>query len=179
MKASLIAIFLLFVMCSIGCGSMKAGKMAWVAPESTAPRAGNVYLLRGWIGVFSTGVDDLTQKLNDNGVRANVYQDDQWRSLAGAIRKKYKNTNHEPLILVGHSYGADDVVRISRELGRDNIKVDLLITLDPVTPPNVPANVRTCVNLYQSNGIADANKIQVGQKLKIPGTTKGPEATLA
>jgi hypothetical protein len=30
-----------------------------------------------------------------------------------------------------------------------------LITLDPVTPPAVPANVRLCVNLYQSNGIWD------------------------
>ncbi len=31
------------------------------------------------------------------------------------------------------------------------------------------------MKIADANGIADANKIQVGQKLKIPGTTKGPE----
>ena len=30
--------------------------------------------------------------------------------------------------------------------------------------------------IAEANGIADPNKIQVGQKLKIPGTTQGPEA---
>lgn len=31
------------------------------------------------------------------------------------------------------------------------------------------------MKIAEANGLADANKIQVGQKLKIPGTTKGPE----
>lgn len=34
------------------------------------------------------------------------------------------------------------------------------------------------MEIAKANGIADANKIRVGQKLKIPGTTKGPNATL-
>jgi nucleoid-associated protein YgaU len=33
------------------------------------------------------------------------------------------------------------------------------------------------MKIADANGIADANKIQAGQKLKIPGTTKGPEVT--
>jgi nucleoid-associated protein YgaU len=33
------------------------------------------------------------------------------------------------------------------------------------------------MKIAEANGLADANKIQVGQKLKIPGTTKGPEVT--
>jgi nucleoid-associated protein YgaU len=31
------------------------------------------------------------------------------------------------------------------------------------------------MKIAEANGIADANKIQAGQKLKIPGTTQGPE----
>jgi nucleoid-associated protein YgaU len=31
------------------------------------------------------------------------------------------------------------------------------------------------MKIAEANGIADANKIQAGQQLKIPGTTKGPE----
>jgi len=34
------------------------------------------------------------------------------------------------------------------------------------------------LKIAEANGIADPNKIRVGQKLKIPGTTKGPEAVL-
>ncbi|MBW6454562.1 MAG: BON domain-containing protein [Trueperaceae bacterium] len=34
------------------------------------------------------------------------------------------------------------------------------------------------MQIAEANGIADPNKIRVGQKLKIPGTAKGPEATL-
>lgn len=139
-----------------GCSSMTPGKMSVVQPDSTSERAGNVYLLRGWIGIFSTGIDNLTEKINETGVRAHVFQDDQYRRLAKEIREKYRNvSDHEPLVLVGHSYGADDVIRIARELNKDNIRVDLLVTLDPVTPPKVPGNVVTAVNLYQSNGIFD------------------------
>jgi len=127
-----------------------------VAPVSQAPRAGNAYLLRGFIGIFSTGINNLGGEIKQSGVNAMVFQDDQWSSLAGTIRKKYANApQSEPLVLIGHSYGADDVVRIARELSRDNITVDLLVTLDPVTPPTIPSNVKRCVNLYQSNGVWD------------------------
>ena len=122
-----------------------------------APRLGNAYLLRGWIGVFSTGINDLTGKLNDAGVRAHVYQDDQWRALATRLADVYADApDAEPLVLIGHSYGADDVIRIARRLDDADITVDLLVTLDPVTPPAVPKNVRRAINLYQPNGVFDA-----------------------
>ena len=35
------------------------------------------------------------------------------------------------------------------------------------------------MKIAEANGLADPNKIQVGQQLKIPGTTKGPEGHLA
>ena len=143
---------------STGCAkSMKPGPLDRVRPVSDKPRAGNAYLLRGFIGVFSTGVDDLTRQINRSGVRAHVYQDDQWGALAREIAREYKGVRDaEPLVLIGHSYGADDVIRIARELDKANVFVDLLVTLDPVTPPTVPKNVRQALNIYQSNGAWDA-----------------------
>jgi pimeloyl-ACP methyl ester carboxylesterase len=139
-----------------GCLTPPGGAMSAVTPVSDQPRVGNVYLLRGFIGIFSTGIDDLGKKINGNGMRAVVYQDDQWSRLADTIAEKYRaHPDHEPIALVGHSYGADDVVRIARKLDAANIPVDLLVTLDPVTPPSVPRNVKTCLNLYQSNGVMD------------------------
>lgn len=151
-----LAVAAVIAVASVGCSSMKPGSMAAVQPVSDSPRAGNVYLLRGWIGIFSTGIDNLTEKVNEAGVRAHVYQDDQWKSLGNTIVQKYRNeVTHEPIVLVGHSYGADDVIRIARILQRENIEVELLVTLDPVTPPKVPGNVKTAVNLYRSNGVFD------------------------
>jgi pimeloyl-ACP methyl ester carboxylesterase len=139
-----------------GCSSMKPGAMSAVQTHSDRPRVGNVYLLRGFIGIFSTGIDSLGQKINHAQVRANVYQDDQWRRLANEIELRYRNRpDAEPIVLIGHSYGADDVVRIARRLNDAKVPVDLLITLDPVTPPGIPPNVRRAVNIYQSNGALD------------------------
>lgn len=89
-------------------------------------------------------------------MRATVYQDDQWDQLAVTIRERYAGANRsEPLILIGHSFAADDVLRVSRELEQSGIPVDLVVTIDPVIPPKVPSNVRRCYNLYQSNGAWD------------------------
>ena len=163
----LTSLFCLSVLAAGGCASMTPGKLAAVQPYSDEPRAGNVYLLRGWIGIFSYGINRLGDKLNDAGVRSNVFQEDQWHDLAMAIKKKYGNgQNHEPLVLVGHSFGADDTLRVSKELADAGISVDLVITLDPVTPPEVPANVKRCYNLYQSNGAWDKLPLFRGVPLK-------------
>jgi hypothetical protein len=144
-----------------------------VTPVSRVARAGNVYLVRGWLGVFSTGIDTLGDKLKAAGVQDAVYQEAQWRTLAATIIDKYKGVKDpEPLILVGHSYGADDIVSIARELEKASIPVDLLVTIDATTPPAVPANVRHCYNLYQT-GVLDALPIIRGIPLKADPDFKG------
>jgi hypothetical protein len=140
-------------LCS-GCASMRPGDVEWIQTNSDKPYAGNVYLLRGFIGIWSYGIDHLGEKINNAGIRANVYQEDQWTNVRDRIIEVYKsNPNHEPLVLIGHSYGADDVVRISRDLKDQGIDVDLVITLDPVTPPEVPTNIKLCYNIYQPNAL--------------------------
>jgi hypothetical protein len=166
-----LALLMLGMLC--GCeGSMTPGKMEWVQPASDKPRAGNAYLLRGWIGLFSHGIDNLTDQINEQGVRAHVYQDDQYKTLGKTLADKYKGVKDpEPLCLIGHSYGADDAVRVARELNDANITVDLLVTMDPVTPPDVPKNVRLCYNFYQPS-IWDATPVLRGIPLKLePGAT--------
>lgn len=135
-----------------GCKSMTPGELDRVQPTSDRQLAGNVYLLRGFIGIWSYGIDHLGKKVEEAGIRASVYQENQWAELADKIAIQYKNAqNPEPLILIGHSYGADDALRIAKRLEDTQIDVDLIITLDPVTPPHVPKNVKLCYNIYQPN----------------------------
>ncbi|MFN4243899.1 MAG: thioesterase domain-containing protein [Tepidisphaerales bacterium] len=143
-----------------GCSShTRPGDLDRVQPVSDTARIGNAYLFRGWIGIFSAGIDQLGAKLNDAGVRATVYQESQWRDVARQIRRRYNAESvaqREPIVLIGHSYGADAALRIAEQLDAHGIPVDLIITLDPVTPPRVTGNVRRVYNLYQSNGMLDA-----------------------
>jgi len=165
----------LLMLLLVGCSSMKPGSLDVIASstDTRTSRVGTVLLLRGWIGIFSTGMDSLGTKVNEAGMQGEVYQTDQWASMATTLRATYKELDvHEPLVLVGHSYGADDVIRIARELNKDNIQIDLLITLDPVTPPLVPGNVKHAYNLYQSNGAFDSLPWLRGIPLeKEPGST--------
>ena len=134
-----------------GCQGLKNGDMKQVQTSSTSTRAGNIYLVRGLIGVFSTGMDTLGDQLTEAGLRTSVYQDAQRDALAEQLIKTYKGQqNYEPLVLVGHSYGADDVVTIARRLDEAGITVDLLVTVDATTPPRVSKNVKLCYNYYQS-----------------------------
>lgn len=119
-----------------------------VKPAEIAPQA-DVYLLRGGLGVFSLGLDALADKMNDEGFTTHVHLHLYWRSVAGSIRNRCVQT---PIVLVGHSYGADDVIKIASQLEMWGITVDLLVTLDPVLPAPIPKNVRHSVNLYCAKG---------------------------
>lgn len=140
----------------LGCStpSMQNGDLSQVQTFSDKPRAGNVYLLRGWIGIWSTGIDQLGEEINELGVRANVYRCEQWQELTDAILEKYKDQKvTEPLVIVGHSWGADHALDLAHRLEEAHIPIDLIVTLDPVTPPTVPGNVKWCHNVFQTNGI--------------------------
>ena len=121
-------------------------------PQATRP--GRVYLIRGFRDWYSTGVDRLAAELRADGVAAAAYAEADGSDVADALLARPDLPG--PLVLVGFSYGADDVIAIARRLAEHGRPVDLLVTIDPVTPDAIPANVRRCVNFYQPNGVWDA-----------------------
>lgn len=156
LKRTIIRVPALMLLACTGCATMTPGELAAVSPVSDRSRVGNVYLLRGFIGIFSEGIDRLGEKIDRQDIASHVFQDGQWSALAKRLVEQYQTEpQHEPIVLIGHSYGADDSIRIARKLDAAGIPVELLVTLDPVTPPAVPKNVKRCVNLYQSNGVFD------------------------
>lgn len=130
--------------------SMTPGQMEWIQPESKAPRVGTAYLTRGLIGMFSHGIDVLTERVDASGVRAHVFQEDQHELVAQTLVERYKNRpDHEPIVLIGHSLGADASIYYAHELQKAGVEVDVLITLDATRPMKVPGNVKVCYNYYQ------------------------------
>lgn len=112
---------------------------------------GKVYLLRGLLNIFSLGMDDLAAKLERRGVNAGVYEYGQWESLCNDAAARYR-AGGGPIILVGHSLGADAVVDMANKLGQMGVPVALVVAFDP-TVHNVLTGktTSTFINYYQSD----------------------------
>lgn len=115
-------------------------------------REGNVYTMRGGLlGIFSTGMAVLANTLeNDYNVHAanTVYHDAS--GLSSYIIQHYKAHDLPgPIILVGHSLGANEQIKVADELAIEHIPVTLLITVDAGLPLKIPDNVHQVLNLYQ------------------------------
>src|SRR5271156_5301350 len=120
---------------------------------SKYPRVGHVYCMRGWLGIFSTGMDALADEIDGKvGVPSVSVADEEWRRLQEWLIQEHKKGQiQEPLVLLGHSWGADDMIRVCYELKGESISVDLLVLIDPVTPEPVPANVKRVYCIYKSH----------------------------
>ncbi|MES1155366.1 MAG: hypothetical protein ABUL48_02940, partial [Pseudorhodoplanes sp.] len=112
---------------------------------------GYVYLLRGLLNVFSLGMDELASKLERRGVPAGVYEYGQWESLCNDAAARVRNGGG-PIVIVGHSLGADAVVDMANKLGRMGVPVALVVAFDP-TVSNVltGSTTSTFINYYQSD----------------------------
>ena len=120
--------------------------------RSSAPRhtGTHVYLLRGFMDIFSTGMDDLGVKMNRRGIRASVHNHGEFISLAEEIGARHRQGVRENVVIIGHSLGANDAFRMADRLGDFGITVPLIITYDPTAPMTVGRNVSRVVNFYSS-----------------------------
>ena len=111
-----------------------------------------VILLRGWFGVFSTGLDDIADALKAKGIRAEVAGHLSWKTAGDEILRARAEGKADTLVLVGHSQGANNVIDMARMLEAQNMPVALLVTLAPYRQNPLPANVMRAINYYQSSG---------------------------
>ena len=135
-------------------GSLWVGVVAIIALLYCSPARADarVILLRGWFGVFSTGLDEIADALKAKGIRAEVAGHLYWRTAADDILRERAEGKTEALVLVGHSQGANNVIDMARVLEAKNVPVALLVTLAPYRQNPIPSNVMRAINYYQSTG---------------------------
>ncbi len=124
--------------------------LSWSGSASAAEP--HVVLLRGWFGVFSAGLDNVAEQLKSQGIEAKVTGHLTWSAEVAEILKERAAGKISPVVLVGHSQGANNVIDMARSLESHHIAVDLMITLTPFMQGTVPANVVRAVNYYNSSG---------------------------
>lgn len=137
------------------------------ASSHACPGAGHIYTMRGWLGIFSMGMNRLAKNTQKTfGICSTAVAYSEWKMLSEFISAKNKSRQlQHPLILIGHSYGADNQIKVAQELNKEHIAVDLLVTLDPVTPDLIPPNVKHELNLYKSHPHTDSIPVLRGMPL--------------
>ena len=150
--------------------------LVYCGPARAEPR---VILLRGWFGVFSTGLDALADTLKAKGIRAEVLGHLSWKTAADEILRERAEGKTDALVLVGHSQGANNVIDMARMLEARNVPVALLVTLAPYRQDPVPANVLRAVNYYQSSGWGAPLSAGPGFKGKLSNVDVAEDSTIS
>jgi hypothetical protein len=131
-------------------GVVVATALFWCSAAGAAET--KVLLFRGWFGVFSTGLDSIAKELKAKGIDAQVAGHLASSKAAAEIVKSHASGTIGPIVLVGHSQGANNVIEMAHALETANVPVDLLVTLAPFMQDPVPANVVHAINYYQAPG---------------------------
>jgi Thioesterase domain len=126
-------------------------------PPQPQPRA---YLFRGALGpIFSRGMDRLTDRLEQAGIKASVYEFTICRLIAEMAIREYREAP-APIVLIGHSMGGLCALKFAETLQAENIQVSLVVTVDPAhASPKVPLNVERFINIFLSTSILGGGDI--------------------
>jgi Alpha/beta hydrolase family/LysM domain len=145
-----------------------AGPIA-VSPEAAAPAAtppvvephGRAYLFRGAMGpIFSRGMDGLTEKLENAGIKADVYEFTICPLIAERAIREYRE-DPAPIILIGHSMGGLCAVKFAEMLEAQGIRASLVVAIDPAhVTPEVPLNVDRFINIFLSKDVLGGGDVK-------------------
>jgi hypothetical protein len=134
-----------------GIGTTKPAVLPPITTPVVAVPYGQVYLQRGLINVFSRGMDQIAAKLQQRGISVVVFNHSYWPRYADEAIARYKTSKAIlPIIIVGHSLGADGAVLMANYFGLHNVPVRLVIAFDGVIQKEpVGANVEELINYYK------------------------------
>lgn len=124
--------------------------------QAKADKPGSTFLILGLWNFFSKGLVDVTDELSAEGHYAMTLSGYAWEDIGDRIIKaEAAGQLRRPLVLGGHSLGADKSLKLARVLQEAGIAVDYVVLLDATNPPSVPSNVKRCHNIYLSHPATD------------------------
>lgn len=125
-----------------------AGKKA--PPVVQPTKAASVYLMRGFLGIFSLGMDRLNAQLKAAGVKTKIVGHTGWPGVVAEIaaEQALHPGQHAPVVIVGHSLGANAALLAGYQLGQQGIPVDLVVTVDPTSSRPISPVVKRYLNIY-------------------------------
>jgi pimeloyl-ACP methyl ester carboxylesterase len=126
--------------------------MCLTVMSGNAQAAGHVYLLKGLLGIFSTGLITLADELQKRGYTATVHDSGEYDTLASEAARLQKS-GKGPIIIVGHSLGANAAISMAEKMKDEGASVALIVGFGPTNDMLVPSNVSRVINYYQTGAI--------------------------
>ncbi len=117
--------------------------------------AEEVYMIRGFLNVFSSGMNEMTRQLKAKGIQVRAISNGDWRNVANDIIRRDKvNKVSYPIVITGHSLGGVEAPRFANALGAAGVPVALVIGLDPgfSAPPAFRKGIKRVVNYKIPSG---------------------------
>ena len=141
-----------------------SNEAAGSVPDAARPAVelhGRVYLFRGALGpFFSRGMDRLTDRIEQAGITANVYEFTICRIIAAQAIREYRESP-APIILIGHSMGGFCAVKFAEILEAEGIRASLVVAIDPAhVTPSVPLNVERFINIFLSKSVLGGGDVK-------------------
>ena len=122
-------------------------------PQSVAARPQvDVYILRGGGSIFSTGLTKLANQLKQNGVEPTTLSHGAWRRAEQEILEKRQKYGRVPIVIIGHSLGANSAIHLAEALQKKGVNVDFIASYAATVTLAVPSNVRNVTNYYFKKG---------------------------
>lgn len=115
-----------------------------------------VFVMRGGLGgLFSKGMNRLQSTLEKKyGIHTESTIWYKETALSAYIVKNYGTQKLQgPIVLAGHSLGANDQIKVATALNKAHIPVELLILVDATSPRKIPPNVKLVLNVYKPSHV--------------------------
>jgi hypothetical protein len=108
-----------------------------------------IFMLRGLVNTYSLGLDRLAGEMENLNLDPVLIDWPEWEGAAQEIVLNYEShPDDSEFIFIGHSYGSDDAVNVSRYFAKYNVPIKLLFLLDSSAPQGIPSNVEKCIHYY-------------------------------
>lgn len=124
-------------------------------PNTSGRSSAHVYFLTGLMGITSN-LDGLAAKVKQHGLPATMSSPGGWQGLAQSAIEEYRSGRLRSIVIVGYSTGGRSAIEMAAQLSAAKVPVNLVITIDGMSGPPVPPNVRKLINLYVHGGYGDA-----------------------
>jgi len=135
--------------------AMAAGMLATADAASaqcvriTPQRSGEVFFMRGLANIFSLGLDAFGREISAAGIENCVFNHGQWQNVVNDLAARNRRGQVSfPVIIIGHSLGANIAPQMATAIGRHGIPVAYVVMLDPVEATVVGGNVEEIVNYF-------------------------------
>ena len=135
------------------------------APASEAAAAGpvvaydhgRVVIFRGYLNVFSRGMDKIANDLKAQGIPVVLDNHSHWQPVADEIIKEFRTNPDKvkPVIIIGHSLGGNASMVAANWLVHNGVPVRLVVVFDAVGQTHLAEKgVQEVINFYKPKGSA-------------------------